>query len=156
VGDGSGNMWGNPVGFGCVALERDTMERKVFWGAMNDGTVTTAELLAYIAPLTWYAGKVADARKGDDAKMGLRQVHIITDSQHLQGRGEGGGAFPRQGIILNWHWLPAYHEKPDIAAELNEYVDHVSKEARLLVKGFDMVDTLGRKGLDPYKRNPWE
>ncbi len=170
VGDGSGSMWGYPIGWGCVALEHDSLERKIFYGSMNDGTVNMAELLAYLAPLQWYAGRVEEQRKVGAFE--IKNVHIITDSSYVQSKGEAAGAitmkrnatlwasfelFARQGFKLHWHWLPAYHEKPDQAAALNHYADVLSKVVREVLKGLDLPGELSReKGLDPYKFNPWE
>lgn len=135
VGDGSGSKFGQPIGFACVLLTKDSMQRRVFHGAMNDATVNMAELLAYVAPLTWYANSVSD-----DEKLRVRHVHIITDSQYVQTRGESGAlpakgknailfaainAMERFGLRLHWHWINRD------TVDLNKIVDEISKLARI-------------------------
>jgi len=151
VGDGSGSRWEQPAGWACVAIERsrqqlgrandsgggEQLRRKVFYGAVNDGTVNFAELMAYFAPLSWYAAKT---EKFDGPLVLPREVHILTDSQYVQKMMTGRmpkthaafwlayNIYNRLGFRLNWHWLP----RNDIA--LNRYVDAISRKARLLLQ----------------------
>jgi len=144
-----------------VLLQKNSMERKVFHGAMNDGTVSMAEILAYLAPLTWYAMTVGDRPK-------IYNVHIITDSQYVQSTGEGGklnmrkhkvlwtafGMFNRLGLRLHWHWLPAEHNDKVKSAGLNKYVDELSRAARL---GYTAAaPEKAAKVPDRHLLNPWE
>lgn len=161
MGDGSGSKWGNALGWAAVLLERTSMERKVFHGAMNDGTVSMAEIIAYLAPLTWYAQKVGDRPK-------IYDVHIITDSQYVQSVGDGGkltmrkhkvlwtafGMFNRLGLKLHWHWLPAEHNDKTRSAGLNKFVDALSRAAR--VQYTEAAPAKNAKVPDPYQLNPWE
>lgn len=151
------------MGWACVLLEHDAMERKVFYGAANDGTINIGELLAYLVPLTWYANKVFDERK-KSKRNDVRHVHIITDSQYAQSRGELGGIpvansslfyafafFNRLGIQLHWHWV----ERETV--ELNRYVDGLSKAARLMFKTTNLQTVVtDALNLTPEDCNPWE
>lgn len=134
------------------------MERRVFHGAMNDGTVSIAEMMAYVAPLCWYADKVnaSEHRRA-------RHIHIITDSQYIQSKGEEGkvrekhvifwtafAMFNRLGLQLHWHWLPRE------SADLNRYADVLSKAARINHEQASLQTVLAKQGLSPDRENPWE
>ncbi len=165
VGDGSGSKWDYPCGWACTALEHDSLERKAFYGAMNDGTVNIAELMAYLAPLSWYTTKV-DAQRKASGDFRVRQIHIITDSSYTQGRGEAKdavtmkrnailwGAFAlieRRGFHLHWHWM----EREEAA--LNRFADALSRAARMQIQAFSLLPVVAEStGLDPHNCNPWE
>ena len=170
VGDGSGSKWNYSVGWGCVAIHRNRMEREVFYGGMNDGTVNIAEAMAYLAPLSKYAAEVAAEdkerrRNHPSTPPATREVHIITDSEYTRRRGEGTDSvnfkknavlwagyemFNRQGIFLHWHHLP----RED--AELNHYADLLSKESRMLVKQNNLEAKLLTGGQPVDHFNPEE
>lgn len=166
IGDGSGSMWGNPVGWACVALERTAFARRLFYGAMNDGTVNVAELMAYLAPLNWYTGMVNKAEgKAGNRGRAVYHVHVVTDSEYVVKLMSEGGDQPtanvmfwaafsllrRQGFQLNWHFLP----RDDVA--LNRFADALSKAARIHLKQGDLsMQVVEKTGLNPDKLNPWE
>ena len=156
-------MWDYPVGWACVAIERSTAFRKVFYGAMNDGTVNVAELMAYLAPLSWYMS--TECKKEKHGRLtGVRHVHIITDSEYAQQKGDAKAAvtmthntmlwaafalFERHGLCLHWHW----QARETIA--LNCYVDALSKAARQLVKDTKTLQHVkDNTGLTPRDCNP--
>lgn len=60
VGDGSGSGWKLECGWGCVSIERSTLERRAWYGAMSAGTVNFAEMMAYLQPLCWYVSRDAE------------------------------------------------------------------------------------------------
>lgn len=140
VGDGSGSNWDHQAGWASVSIEKSTRERIVWTGAVNRGTVNFAELMAYLQPLEWFAGRAADRRKKNAANLTAYHVHILTDSQYSQSTGESKGravvknaglwsvfdAFSRHGFVLHWHWL----RRSD--CDLNKFCDRLSKAARKL------------------------
>lgn len=138
IGDGSGSKWGYGIGWACVAIESGDHARRVFYGGANDGTVNVAEPLAYLIPLSWYAGKLEAAKL-----KGPRNIHIITDSEYVQQRGSReqsvlSGAhsvlwaaiemLSRRGFVITWHWI----ERETYA--LNSFVDTMSKLGRVAVE----------------------
>jgi ribonuclease HI len=133
------------------------MARRVFHGALSDGTNTIAELMAYLLPLTWYAALVSKEPER------IRHIHIITDNQHLSSTGEGGQLrdknivfwsafkmFERTGFKLHWHWVGR-----DILV-LNRLADAVSRAARLQYKAANPVQTAAQEGLTSETAEPWE
>lgn len=147
VGDGSGSTWERHCGWGCVSIERDTMARRVWHGAMNHGTVNFAELMAYLQPLVWYVQREMKRRK-EGKSVVMRQVHILTDSSYasnLQGsppdRRAGHNVvlwqvfrqFTSQGVQIHWHWIPRE------SVELNRLTDAISKKARIHLESKDLV-----------------
>ena len=165
VGDGSGSKWGYPIGWGCVALYPDRMDRKVYYGGMNDGTVNVAEAMAYMAPLTEFARDLHEKAKAKKQRHVTANVHILTDSAYTRQRGEQGAPtdykrnsflfraydmFSRQGIFLHWHHL----KRED--AELNRYADVLSKAARAPYKAENLQIGLLKDGWATQDCNPWE
>lgn len=164
IGDGSGNKWGYPCGWAVTAIERNSRDRKVFYGAMSSGTVNFAEMMAYLQPLTWYMNETKSQRAGDGrVKRSTRRIHIITDSAYCRNRGDSRdlakytnkvlwGVFEliqRQGFQLEWHW-----EKRDTVA-LNTYADRLSKAARIMFRDAKIQHQVDRRGT-VFDLNPWE
>ena len=81
VGDGSGSNWSKEAGWAAISIEKATMERRAWYGAMNYGTVNFAEMMAYIQPLTWYTSKEID-RRTKTRQVAFQKVHIFTDSKY--------------------------------------------------------------------------
>jgi ribonuclease HI len=158
VGDGSGSNWQHECGWACLAFEASTFERRVFYGAMNKGTVNTAEMMAYLQPLCWYISK-----DQDNKTTGARVIHIITDSQYVEKRGPSGNAgakknhimwsvldlIKRQGYVMHWHHVP----RDSVAA--NQFSDLLSRAARLQIKNGKILADTERK-LPVQNCNPWE
>jgi hypothetical protein len=148
-----------------VALEPDSFHRHVFYGGSNNGTVNTAEMTAYLQPLLWYLSRVTEQRKADKV-YNVKEVHIVTDSEHVQLKGEAAGSVTspanailwaafelinRHGIRLHWH-----HVKRETVG-LNRFCDILSKQARLLVQNTKTLAGIeSRDGLHPQRVNPWE
>lgn len=163
VGDGSGSQWDKECGWGVTAIERSTMTRRVFYGAMNNGTMNFAEAMAYLQPLTYYLAKEEDKRRAGKVDVVGMSVHIVTDSEYCRHRGTSRSTqlkknrglwamfelIQRQGLILNWHWV-----KRDIIA-LNRFSDGLSRAARVLFKESDL-DEYKINGQDAYECNAWE
>ena len=145
VGDGSGSTWDRECGWGCVSIERETMHRRSWHGAMNSGTVNFAEMMAYLQPLTWYVSRELQQRKSGK-KVQVRHVHIVTDSSYVGGlkaspdllTGPNGALwqvfkqFTSQGILIRWHWIRRE------TVELNQFADRLSKAARINLKDKDL------------------
>jgi hypothetical protein len=149
VGDGSGSYKLRPCGWGCVSLERASLERKLWYGACNAGTVNIAEMLAYLAPLTYFA-----SQRAADNVYELARVHIITDSAYLeqmcpgsqQRRGNANQGllqvfrqFDQSGLELHWHWA----ERDTV--ELNAVADVLSKVSRISLQDSDVPQVVNQK-----------
>jgi ribonuclease HI len=161
VGDGSGSNWKRECGWGCVAFEANTLTRRVFYGAMNLGTVNVGEMMAYLQPLTWYLSRNQDEGKNKASRS--RVIHIITDSEYVKTRGENGNVgskrnhimwsvldlIKRQGYVMHWHHVPR-----DTVA-LNMYADLLSKAARLQIKG-GRAHAATERQLAVEQCNQWE
>lgn len=152
IGDGSGSNWDYQCGWGCVSIERVTLERRVWYGAMSHGTVNFAEMMAYLQPLNWYASQREQSHEG--GSLAIKHVHIITDSEYCRQQGESQNLSPkrngalwrmfedyvRRGIILHWHWTP----REEVG--LNRYADELSKQARGLMKKHNLQSKLEDDG----------
>lgn len=119
LGDGSGSGWQTPSGWAATLIDRETHGRKLFFGAMNAGSINLAELMPYFQALVWFHAQHGKARL---ERRGTLQVHIITDSNVIatQGRAAanlieplpkvqqpiwaGMREFVRLGYQLNFHW----------------------------------------------------
>lgn len=161
VGDGSGSNWKKESGWACTSIEKANMERKIWFGAMNSGTVNFSEMMAYLQPLNWYASRELDKRAATH-RVEFPRVHIFTDSKYCKDMGDSGSSgygakrknfilwnlfssFARAGILVHWHWIPRG------SLELNVLVDKISKEARKNLSNFSQE--VAEKN-DPYKINP--
>jgi len=167
IGDGSGSSWDFECGWGCVSIEQATFRRKAWHGAMSAGTVNFAEMMAYLQPLCWYVNREMKKRK-EGQPVQIRNIHIITDSQYVQRKGESkdlltgkNGAlwqvfsqFGAQGMIIHWHWIRRE------TVELNQFADKLSKAARLNLKGKDLPTQVEETSFKPaksiYDFNPCE
>lgn len=141
------------------------MERRVWFGAMNCGTVNFSEMMAYLQPLNWYVAQEL-SRRSNRGKVRFRNVHIITDSKYCTDMGERKNLTPnkngslwrifddfqRHGLLLHWHWIPR------ASVGLNVYVDKLSKEARLTIKNCQAQERIEDSGFDDsrtvYDFNP--
>jgi len=140
-GDGSGSNWRLAAGWACVSIERLTMERVIYRGSVNRGTVNFVELMAYVQALDCLSGREADL-KANGGPTRAFHVHIITDSDYCRTLGsteqrnglKNAGlwsvldAYARHGFILRWHHVRGHTEGEGCA--LNKYVDALSKAER--------------------------
>jgi ribonuclease HI len=157
VGDGSGSNWNYQSGWASISIEKETLKRRAWYGAMNCGTVNFSEMMAYLQPLNWYVAAEAN-RRSKSGKVRFRDVHIVTDSKYCRDRGESPDSAPRRnsalwrvfdefkrhGLLLHWHWIPR------ASVALNVYADKLSKEARLALKNSDVQDVVDG-GFDNYQ-----
>lgn len=160
-GDGSGSNYGRACGWATVSVERVTMDRQVWSGAMNRGTVNLAEMLAYVQPLTWIVGREKERVKAGCGRRAVR-VHVVTDSQYCATQGEVAdglmeanaglwaavAALRREGVVITWH-----HIKREDAA-LNSFCDKLSKVARELIESYNWPEGAGGAGRTHYDHNP--
>lgn len=137
LGDGSGSKWGHAVGFGSVMFDRRNGRHRTWHGALNDGTVNLAEIMAYMAPLTFLATQALDAKEAG-MRLKVVNVHIFTDSQYCRDTGKKGCSMQgknnllweclksvnRVGVIPHWHWIRRE------TSPLNSLVDRLSKASR--------------------------
>ena len=137
LGDGSGSKWGHAVGFASVMFDRRTRVFRRFYGGLNDGTVNLAEIMAYMAPLTFLSTQALDAKES-----GMRfkavSVQIFTDSQYCRDVGTKGCTMQgkngllweclksvhRVGVVPHWHWIRRE------TSPFNSLVDRLSKLSR--------------------------
>lgn len=154
IGDGSGSNWTRESGWASVSVHRATLERHVWFGSMNRGTVNFAEMMAYLQPLNWYASAEINKRK-KSGNVRFRNVHIVTDSKYCKDQGSKAmvssaknsvlwrmfDGFQRHGILIHWHWVPRN------TVDLNVYADKLSKIARKSAAGLQI-------DLNPHECNP--
>ncbi len=140
VGDGSGSKWGYAAGFGSISFERRTRRMRSWFGALNDGTVNLAEIMAYMAPLQYLATQAQDAKE-QGTRFKVLNVHIFTDSQYCRDMGNRGcplqgkngllweclNSVKRVGVITHWHWIRR-ETNP-----FNSIADRLSKAARTAI-----------------------
>jgi ribonuclease HI len=142
VGDGSGSQWKNPAGWGAVLIDRQTGIREPFWGAMNYGTSTMAEIMPYFHALLWYTSegpgrklKATKASNNDNIR-----IHIVTDNSTVAQCGNSPAsrhmhkalwaaidAFRQDHFVINFHHIRRTEVSMNILADL------LSKEARLSI-----------------------
>ncbi len=165
VGDGSGSVWGRPCGWGCVSIERLTpqgeeLRRRIWYGAVNNGTVNVAEGIAYLLPLLWIHSLTLDQTHG---RPRFTRVHVLTDSQFVEMMGNKAdtvrnkngilwsayNALKRVGVNITWHWVG----RNEVA--LNQYADLLSKLSRKLFGEHALGKRiLTQHGLDVRNCNP--
>lgn len=163
IGDGSGTGWKMGAGWAAVLVDKYSGARKLFYGAMNTGTVTLGELFPYLHALSWYTGKDGPGRirrRELQAVNRQMQVHIVTDSQIIATAGnrpesrrshkELWSAFDeyrKRGFVLTFHFV----ERSRV--DMNILADEVARQARIDVEDTyeRAIERLSRKypGLPP-------
>lgn len=144
VGDGSGVGWQMGAGWAAVLIDRVSGARKLFYGAMNTGTVTLGELFPYLHAMSWYTGKdgPGNLRRKEAARHGRKMViHAVTDSQVIASCGNQPESrrahrelwrsfdeFRARGFIIQFHFI----ERDRV--DLNVLCDEVSRQARIDLK----------------------
>lgn len=135
IGDGSGSRWGRGAGWACVLLEVQTGVHKFFSGALNNGTVSVAEILPYLHSLLWYEAESTQRLR--------RRVHIVTDSQYAQAIGARKSRAGVKKHRLLWQyfdWLSrarfefTWHWRARDSSVLNQFADWAGREARLALE----------------------
>lgn len=157
VGDGSGTGWKMGAGWAAVLIDKYSGARKLFYGAMNTGTVTLGELFPYLHALSWYTGRDGPGRHRRRELQAVNrqmQIHVVTDSQIIAIAGnrpesrrshqELWAAFDeyrKRGFALTFHFI----ERDRV--DLNVLADEISRQARLDVEDtYDRaIETLGRR-----------
>jgi hypothetical protein len=141
IGDGSGTGWKLGAGWASVLIDRVSGARKLFFGAMNSGTITLGELMPYLHALSWYTNKDGPGshrRKEKQSRGKALQIHIITDSQIIAVSGNNPESrhshqefwkafdeYRHRGFVITFHFLER------AKADMNILVDEVSRQARL-------------------------
>jgi len=144
VGDGSGTGWKMGAGWAAVLIDKYSGARKLFYGAMNTGTVTLGELFPYLHALSWYTGRDGPGRHRRRELQAVNrqmQIHIVTDSQIIATCGNNPGSrrshqelwaafdeYRKRGFVLAFHFI----ERDRV--NLNVLVDEISRQARLDVE----------------------
>lgn len=155
VGDGSGSGWDIGCGWGVVLIERDTMKRHLFYGAMHPGTVMLGEIMPYLQALTWLQAELEKRRKRGSVLRRVHNIHILTDSmankvigsrtdKQVSKKNRGFWAImtmlERQGLRIKWH-----HVKRESVA-LNRVADKLSKlSRRSLLRVETYADSVNRQ-----------
>ena len=137
----SGQGWKMGAGWASVLIDRASGARKLFYGAMNTGTVTLGELMPYLHALSWYTGKDGPGTHRRKEKLALgkqMQIHIITDSQIISMSGNNPESrkshqelwkafdeYRKRGFVITFHFVDRSR------VNLNVLVDEVSRQARV-------------------------
>jgi len=145
------------AGWAGVLIDRASYARKLFFGAMNTGTVTLGELMPYLHALSWYTGKDGPGthrRKEKLANSKQMQIHICTDSQIIAMSGNNPESrhthqeiwkvfdeFRKRGFVITFHFVDRGR------INMNVLVDEVSRQARIdLEKTYDSaIQTLSAR-----------
>lgn len=157
VGDGSGSGWKMGAGWAAVLIDKYSGARKLFYGAMNTGTVSLGELFPYLHALCWYTGRDGPGRHRRRELQSVQrqmQIHIVTDSQIIAMAGNRPQSrrshqelwtafdeFRKRGFVLTFHYVGR------AKVDLNVLVDEVSRQARIDVEETHgkSIDTLCRR-----------
>jgi len=86
VGDGSGTGWKMGAGWSSVLIDKYSGSRKLFYGALNCGTITLGELFPYLHAMSWYTSKDGPGRARRRELQNIQkqmQIHVVTDSQAI-------------------------------------------------------------------------
>lgn len=139
VGDGSGQGWNSACGWASILIDKQYRQRRVFYGAMNPGSVNSAESMPYGQALQWYDNTVGKALL---RQVGTLRVHILTDSQYIAVCGShamsAGFEIPRKHLLI-WAALREYrrlgylcqfHWARRMTSELNWAADIIAGLAR--------------------------
>lgn len=130
IGDGSGTTNAKSCGF-CATLVGRDKTYEVFHGGFSHGTNNFAEIMAYALPLF----HLADRHNGGK----LCRVHVITDSQYVQGGGTELSSEARKANKPLWHWIQRcrmdglhiqWHHVGKDQLALNRLAHDVSNSAR--------------------------
>jgi hypothetical protein len=83
AGDGSGSLHTNPCGWASVLVDRRRLDGgyRAFYGAVDAGSISFAEILPYAHALDWYQSNVPD-------RPAMPRVIVITDSEYVAKTGE--------------------------------------------------------------------
>jgi ribonuclease HI len=145
--DGSGSTWDQPMGWGAVMIRRDKGKTsKTLWcGSANYGTVSVAEIMGVLQPLTFLESEAQKFKK----RFPFLKVVVFTDSEYVRNMGSAVdpspkanaalwamiGAWKRQGLRIEWRWLPAGDGWWNVVA------DEISKLARINGSQYDPIAT---------------
>jgi hypothetical protein len=157
VGDGSGEEWTRPCGWCCALIDRHTGTRKIFTGALSEGTVSLVEIMPYKHALSWYTGSKGPMRELRK-KIGQRdiRVHIVTDNSYVASYGErlAQGTTRIEDVrnnVMDWAGLMAvqtmgvalyFHHILRTTIALNVLADAVAGESRFGVVTCDQIAAL--------------
>lgn len=139
VGDGSGVGWDMGCGWASTLVRRVPAQRWPFRGGMDPGTISLAEIMAFLQPLLFMASTMKPSQ--------FQRVHIFSDSQYVVNIGKGTRA-PKSHAIL-WRQLAGirglgfeidFHWIPRDCIDLNKFADAIAGEARKAISGIDMLE----------------
>lgn len=145
VGDGSGHLPGKnkACGWACISVERKSLERKLWYGSTNVGDISFAEMMAYLAPLNYFADREVKNGSLYEPKI----VYVITDALFVANRAQSLKSgikkdasiwqvfkqYVNSGLDIRWRWAKRN------SSELNHLADIVSKLARTSVSEADLL-----------------
>lgn len=133
VGDGSGTVWQNAMGWASTLIFRNG-NRRLFRGSCNAGSNNVAEMIAYVHPLLWLTSNKTPL---DLSRPEAYQVHVVTDSLYVV-QGINRTIIPNSNYMLwNALWasegynlkLIAHHVHKDVLA-LNRLAHNEANAAR--------------------------
>lgn len=78
IGDGSGTVWQQALGWGSFLIDKQAKSVEPFSGAMSNGTNNVAELMQVLHPLMFLANNVNFENKPEGIV-----VHVISDSEYV-------------------------------------------------------------------------
>ena len=146
LGDGSGSGWNIGIGWAVILIDQHTMRAKPFWGAVNAGTVTLAELYPYLHAMSWYTSDKQSPgrrRRRQIVQSGRNmEIHIVTDSRTTSQNGQNPpsrkthrewwaavDAYQQRGYNMTFHHMTRN------TTNLNILADALSRQSRIAVEG---------------------
>lgn len=166
VGDGSGD-WRHDTGCGyaCVAVDRASRRREVFFGAHSHGSTHDAELQPYYQALLWHSRTFRPAGRAANAAGRRCRVAVVCDNAQVVTEGCNIAARPEliarctrdqplwsailtvqatAGYDLSWHFMDRAQ------SGLNVLCDLISRAARQAVSADDRLRLVDRHVRDRY------
>jgi hypothetical protein len=134
IGDGSGSGAEDPCGWACALIDSQKGFRKLFYGAMNVGSITVAEIMPYLQSVIWYS-KEHGKNRVQELKRQLH-VHIVTDNKAVAdvGNQRNRKMHPELFAVLNVleqkGYIFHFHHQPRYALDLTVLMDEVCRQAR--------------------------
>ena len=146
-GDGSGSGWAEPGGYASILIDRRTLARHIFYGAMVKASITTMEMLAHLTAIRYHFHKIRSAKQSPEA---WRTV-VFTDSAYVANMGNAQPTDTRKNgdlwAAFEWYTQYGYEFKfiwvPRNSTPLHALADDIAGKARRALMSADLHEDDG-------------